>query len=554
MRHWRGVLLFILYILSAKLGMKYLSLAPENLTVLWFPSGIALIAFLRYGFVSLPFIFISSFYSNWEGLAIASNGKSFIQLISVTSISAFADSVQPLIAGVIWKKYIRSKLTSVSDLFHLIFFVALIPSLVTILILGTNLNFFHFFGSFSKFEIFRTLAVILLGDLMGVFVVLPLYVYWKEFSFEGKKVVFGALVLAQFLFLIYIVPIFPYLYFFSFLILTMIGYFNRLRGVSFAIVQLYVVSILLTNAGQGPFVLPDVFNSYLFLISFLIPFSFLSIFLTILFVRLEDYQAELEKKVYEKTKLLRNQVFEKNIAIEALRISEKKLNDSNKTKDKFFSIIAHDLKSPLSNYNQVTKLIYENYDTYSDSEKRNILLKMLESSERLYGLLEYLLDWSRTQSQSMPFNPETLNVRNLTEDCFLELKDKVQLKRIQFEILGDVSLSIHADEAMMRTIFRNLISNAIKFTKEEGSILFKFSQKEDGIYIECSDTGTGIKSENLEKLFRIDAQLTSIGLEGERGTGLGLILCKEFVNIHGGEIWAESEYKVGTKIFIRLPR
>lgn len=534
--------------------MKYLSLAPENLTVLWFPAGIALIAFLLYGFASLPFIFIASFYSNWEGLAIASNGKSFIQIISVTSISAFADSVQPMIAGVIWKKYIRSNLTSVSDLFHLIFSVALVPCLVTVSILGSNLFYFHYFDTLSNFEIFRTLTVILLGDLMGIFVLLSLYFHWKDFSFEGKKVTFFTLITIQFIFLIYIVPIFPYLYFFSFLILTMIGYFNRLNGASFAIFQLYVVSIFLTNRGLGPFVLPDVFESYLFLISFLVPFSFLSVFLTILFVRLEDYQAELEKKVYEKTKLLRNQVLEKNNAIQALRISEKKLNDSNKTKDKFFSIIAHDLKSPLSNYNQVTKLIYENYDIYSDLEKRNILLKMLESSERLYGLLEYLLDWSRTQSQSMPFNPETLNVRNLTEECFLDFKDKVQSKRIEFEISGDASLCFHADEAMMRTIFRNLISNAIKFTKEEGRILFQFSEKEDGIYIECSDTGTGIKRENLEKLFRIDAQLTSIGLEGEKGTGLGLILCKEFVNIHGGEIWAESEYGVGTKIFIRLPR
>lgn len=533
--------------------MSFLALNPANLTVLWFPAGVAIIAVLSFGNKALPFVFIASFISNWDGLHENAKNLEEIYILCAVANSAIIDTVQPLVAHIFWKKYIRSNLTSVSDLIYFIILISFLPCLGSALGLGINLYMFSYFDGLAPLEILKTIGVLFLGDAMGIFITVPLYYHWKRPGFSGSKLGFFTLVCLQFLFLICIVPYFPFLYFFSFLILTMLGYFNKLKGISFAIVQLYVVSIFLTNQKLGPFVYENDSESYLFLVSFLIPFSFLSEFLTILYFRLENYQFELEKKVFENTKLLRKQIFEKNNAIDALNLSEKKLNESNKTKDKFFSIIAHDLKSPLGSFNQLIHMVLDDFPKYKESEIRQVLTRIRESSERLYQLLEYLLDWARTQSQSMPFAKESFDLYDLISRVYLDHQEKIRSKQIQFKLTAVNPSMIIADEAMIHTVVRNLISNAVKFTNFGGKIEVIIYKNDEGTFLECIDTGVGIRRENLEKLFRIDAQLTSIGLEGEKGTGLGLILCKEFINMHGGEIWAESEIGLGTKITFRIP-
>ncbi len=533
--------------------MSYLALHPANLTVLWFPAGIAIIAVLSFGYKSLPFVFLASFLSNWDGLHQNAKNIEEIHILWAITNSAIIDTIQPLIAYRFWKKFIRSNLTSVSDLIYFIILISFLPCLGSALGLGLNLYTFSYFEGISLLETLKTLGVLFLGDAMGIFITVPLYYHWMRPGFSGSKFGFLILISIQFLFLIFIVPYFPFFYFFSFLVLTMLGYFNRLKGISFGILQLYVVSIFLTNHKLGPFVYENDSESYLFLVSFLIPFSFLSEFLTILYFRLENYQFELEKKVFESTKLLRKQIFEKNTAIEALNLSERKLNESNKTKDKFFSIIAHDLKSPLGSYNQLIRMVIEDFGKYTDFEIQEILNRIHESSERLYQLLDYLLDWARTQSQSMPFSKESFDLYKLVSRVYLDHQEKLRNKQIQFKLTAANPSIVNADEAMIHTVVRNLVSNAVKFTSVGGTIEVLIYKNDEGTFLECIDTGVGIRRDNLEKLFRIDAQLTSIGLEGEKGTGLGLILCKEFIGMHGGEIWAESEIGLGTKITFRIP-
>jgi signal transduction histidine kinase len=545
---------FVLYIITAKLGMQYLSLRPGNLTVLWFPSGIALIAVIVFGFRALPFIWLASFYSNYDGLFSSVNGLELWQIYLADAFSASCDTLQPAIAGFFWKRSIHSQLNTTSDFYKFILFVAFIPCLVAASLLGINLYSFHYFDKLTNEEIFRTIGVLAFGDTIGIYVTVPLYLFWRKPEFEGKFYIFVSLLLIQSTILFVVIRYFPFLYFLSFFVLILLGYFNRLKGITVGIFQLYLFSVVMTKMGIGPFIYPEIFLSYIYLISFLVPFSLLAEFMTILYTRVENHQLELEKKVLERTKLLRLQIIEKNKAIDALNLSESRLSESNKTKDKFFSIIAHDLKNPLSSYQQVTKMLIDEYSGYTEKQVLEVLGQISDSSEKVYQLLEHLLDWARTQTHTIPFMPKEINLFNLAVECLTEADHKIKAKKIQACVIGTHSAYCHIDESMIRLVIRNLISNALKFTKANGTIEISISEKDHEVQLECRDTGVGMDSEGVEKLFRIDAQYKSLGLDGETGTGLGLILCKEFIAKHNGQIWAESNLGQGTKVSFRIAK
>jgi|GEM_PF-899223 len=249
-----------------------------------------------------------------------------------------------------------------------------------------------------------------------------------------------------------------------------------------------------------------------------------------------------------------NDITERIKAEKALKESEAKLRVSNKTKDKFFSIIAHDLKSPFNAILGFSDILVENHKKYDD-EKRNMMIKAVNNSANdAFKLLDNLLTWSRSESGRIPFIPEKLHLKILLLETISNLQASADQKQIQlFETISEGEI-VFADKNMITTVLRNLISNAIKFTNKGGSITIssKTHSNSDFLEISVEDSGVGIPNEKIDDIFRIDKNTSTKGTENEKGTGLGLILCKEFVEKHGGKIWVESKIDKGSTFYFTI--
>jgi PAS domain S-box-containing protein len=240
-------------------------------------------------------------------------------------------------------------------------------------------------------------------------------------------------------------------------------------------------------------------------------------------------------------------------AMNDLKFSEQRLQELNATKDKFFSIIAHDLKNPLGSFKQLVEAISSEYDTMRPEEMRELLGDVRDLAMHTYDLLENLLTWSRTQRGQIEYNPVRVDLSFIAYNNVSLLQIAAREKNIK--ILQDIPKEVYAmaDTNMVTTIFRNLLSNAIKFTPENGAIRIHCDVRDKHVLIAIKDTGVGISEDNISKLFRIDVQHTTPGTNNEKGTGLGLILCHEFVTKNGGNIWVESKLGAGTEFKFTLP-
>jgi len=229
------------------------------------------------------------------------------------------------------------------------------------------------------------------------------------------------------------------------------------------------------------------------------------------------------------------------------------LKESNATKDKFFSIIAHDLKSPFNSIFGFSELLLENYREYDEKEIEDSLNVIRKSSRQAYDLLENLLVWSRSQTGKIDFNPETFALSQGISDTLAIVQSTAGKKNIQ--IINNIQepCLVYADKNMLNTILRNLLANAIKYTPRNGNITIESQNYNSNIELSVKDNGIGIPQQNLTQLFRIDSKYSTPGTEKEHGTGLGLILCREFVEKHGGQIWAESEEGKGSVFHFTLP-
>lgn len=226
----------------------------------------------------------------------------------------------------------------------------------------------------------------------------------------------------------------------------------------------------------------------------------------------------------------------------------------NSEKDKFLSMIAHDLKSPFSTLRLLIGIAAENVEGSGQNELENIIALLKKSSENLYTLLENLLAWSRIQQGVMKYRPQALDLGKTILQNIALLESYAIQKKITLKNLVKEETMVHADYHMVDAIVRNLISNAIKFTYPDGEITICADEQEDVMVVSVSDTGIGIGAEYLPKLFRIDTMYRRKGTARESGTGLGLLLCKEFVEKNGGTIWAESEVEKGSTFRFTIPR
>ncbi len=241
-------------------------------------------------------------------------------------------------------------------------------------------------------------------------------------------------------------------------------------------------------------------------------------------------------------------------------LAKKLLSDKNfqlekliATKNRFFSIIAHDLKSPFNSILGLSRLLIEYRSSYDIEEYHRTVNLIHDSATSGFSLLENLLDWARMQTGEISFNPKKLDLKTIVMNNISLFEHIAREKKIVLSYNSPEELKVTADEQMIHTILRNLISNAIKFTPKGGSVEIKSLQENDTVTLSVSDTGIGIKPENIKRLFKIDENFSTAGTENEKGTGLGLILCKEFTDRHNGKIIVESKVLRGTKISIKLP-
>lgn len=227
---------------------------------------------------------------------------------------------------------------------------------------------------------------------------------------------------------------------------------------------------------------------------------------------------------------------------------------SNAEKDKFFSIIAHDLRSPFNSFLGLTQIMAENLQDLTMEEIRKFTLTMRDSVSHLYSLLENLLQWSGMQQGMILFNPEIIPLCSIITDSLGILAEPAQAKEIEITCAIPNNLEVFADVNVVQTIIRNLVSNAVKFTPRGGKVDIAANLLPDRfIEISVADTGIGMDREMLDKLFRLDGKVNREGTEGEASTGLGLILCKEFIEKQGGKLWVESEVGKGSVFYFTLP-
>lgn len=229
------------------------------------------------------------------------------------------------------------------------------------------------------------------------------------------------------------------------------------------------------------------------------------------------------------------------------------LKELNATKDKFFSFIAHDLRNPFNSLLGFTDLLKRNASSYSADEITDFANEMAESAKFAYQLVENLLDWSRVQRGIIRPQPEWFEAGEIASELTQLTYRQASAKKINISTETSPDTLIFADREMIRLVLRNLVSNAIKFTHEQGSVSLKIYSDKQQVHFSVIDNGIGIESDKIAQLFQIDNKTAKSGTNGEQGTGLGLILCKEFVELHEGKIWATSSPNVGSEFHFTIP-
>ncbi|MGB5989086.1 MAG: cache domain-containing protein [Marinifilaceae bacterium] len=232
----------------------------------------------------------------------------------------------------------------------------------------------------------------------------------------------------------------------------------------------------------------------------------------------------------------------------------KELRESNKTKDRFFSIIAHDLRNPFNSLLGILDILREDYDDLDDDTRKEYLSVLSGTTNNLYRLLTNLLEWSRTQTNSMKFEASEFNITELVEESLALLSVQADKKGISLIVNIEKDTIVIADKNMIYTMIRNLVSNAIKFTPPKGGVEVKITKWNNILNISVIDTGVGISEDIVAKLFSVKEKISTKGTENEPGTGIGLILCKEFIDKHSGTIYVSSEKGKGSTFSVDIPQ
>ena len=239
--------------------------------------------------------------------------------------------------------------------------------------------------------------------------------------------------------------------------------------------------------------------------------------------------------------------------IEVRQKTEENLKKSNEAKDRFFSIIAHDLRNPFISFVNLVTVLKEHAESFTKEEIIELISDLHSSAQNTQILLENLLEWSKTQTNQLEVKPKNYRLLSIFDETMQANKHHANSKNITIKADINEDITIWADKNMISTVLRNLISNAIKFSEKGSNIDIHALELNEKIIITIKDYGIGISQKNMEKLFRLDSKITSHGTDNEKGSGLGLILCKEFIDKNGGEISVESKPGEGSIFSFSVP-
>ncbi|MDA3884270.1 MAG: tetratricopeptide repeat-containing sensor histidine kinase [Candidatus Delongbacteria bacterium] len=239
---------------------------------------------------------------------------------------------------------------------------------------------------------------------------------------------------------------------------------------------------------------------------------------------------------------------------EIFRLKNEELSKINETKDKLFRIIHHDLLNPFSAIQITSEMINSYYDTFSEEKRKRYIGMIYDSSTRVTKLINNLFEWAKTQSGQIEVRPEVIDLNDIIDQNIDILSVSINHKNIKVDNLIGSKLKVYMDVNLLDTVIRNLLSNAVKFTFPDGEITFHSEEVNDFILLTIQDTGMGIPEENIDKIFSVGSKLSTDGTANEKGTGLGLILSKEFMQLNNGDITVESELGKGSKFIIELPK
>lgn len=280
-------------------------------------------------------------------------------------------------------------------------------------------------------------------------------------------------------------------------------------------------------------------------------YGFLLLVAVVVFVKMR------ERKLKNDKKLLEQKVQERTIRIEEqnqlISSQNQELKELNRTKDKFFSIIGHDLGNQFNIIVGFSELLVSGLKKMDREKIEYHLSNIYNSARHADELLGNLLAWSKMQTKTIPFNPGVFDLRSKMDETLELLDGAYRKKNIAVTVSGDAPVSVFADANMFSAVFRNLLGNAVKFTRENGAVSVYIEKDGSFCWITVADNGVGIPEENLQKIFRIDSTHSSVGTGGEKGTGLGLALCKEFVERNNGTISVESQVGKGSRFVFSLP-
>lgn len=281
----------------------------------------------------------------------------------------------------------------------------------------------------------------------------------------------------------------------------------------------------------------------------------LVVLLTLAIVLISRYRIKQKAslQVEARNQIIRTQNAELQEANQKLMDSEASLRSLILTKDKFFTIVSHDLRGPLNSLSGLFQVLYKHIDHFDKVELKKFVQDMSGTVKNLLSLVENLLHWSRTQRGGIRYEPQRLDLQNVVQESLAPLQSMAVGKRIDLQVSVPPEVIIYADKNMFQFVLRNLVDNAIKFTHEGGRVRLQADAYEEYIGIAIIDNGIGIAANDLPKLFRIDAYHTTQGTANENGTGLGLILCQEFVAKNGGEITVKSTLGEGTTFRFTVP-
>lgn len=272
-------------------------------------------------------------------------------------------------------------------------------------------------------------------------------------------------------------------------------------------------------------------------------------------------QNTILKNYEEDRKKIKIQNDQLNVLIEKQNDTNEKLEQTlnhvkelNSAKDRFITILSHDLRSPFQGLLGVTKTLESDFDLFDDKEKKFFISQANTSLEKLYSFVEELLLWGRIQKDAVRLNFESVLIKELIIQQVSIFSELVGKKKITIEVLSDDLLSVVLDKEMVSIVLRNIISNAIKFSTVGGKILVNTQLDGNNLNISITDNGIGISEEIISKLFKLDENVSTKGTDGEQGSGMGLILCFDILKKHNGEIFVKSKEGKGTTLTLRIPQ